>query len=102
MKILRVFDGEPVEFELTWYEIRQAYQEFDDKRIKDDILYALESEETDESEKMIRILKFNPILFDRVAMQYREFISDAIGGDEELDCAKAAWKYVVESLEVLA
>jgi len=108
MKIFRVVNGVPVEFELTPQEICDVYAERNLDIIQDNLLYALECEtnyedpDTDDpmaAKNILAILKRNPTLAKRVALKYDEFISDATATDAAFEFAIDAYKYIVKSLE---
>ena len=110
MKILRVVNGIPMEFELTPQEICDVYAERNLDIIQNNLLYVLKNEadnddpDTDDpmaAKNILAALKRNPILTKKVAFQYDEFISDAIAANtSEIECAIDAYKYIIRSLEV--
>jgi hypothetical protein len=107
MKILRVVNGIPMEFELTPQEICDVYAERNLDIIQDNLLYALENgadnddPDTDDpmaAKNILAALKRSPILTKKVALQFSEFISD-VTVDMEVESAIDAYKYIVKSLE---
>lgn len=109
MKILRVVNGVPVEFELTPQEIYETYVERHLDIIEDNLMYALEYEseaddpDTDDpmaAKNILAALKRSPLLAKKVALKFDEFISDANATGIEAEYAVDAYKYIVKSLEV--
>ena len=109
MKILRVVNGLPVEFELTPQETYDIYAERHLDIILDNLLYALEYEmdnddpDTDDpmaAKNILAVLKRSPILAKRVALKFDEFISDGKATSEDGEFAIDAYKYIIKSLEV--
>lgn len=109
MKILRVVNGVPVEFELTPEEIYEIYANQNMNIAKSNLLWALESEQenddpdTDDpfsAKEILAMLKRNPLLTMRVAKEYNDLIDELCTYEHSVMCAIDAYRHVISRLEV--
>ena len=109
MKILRVVNGTPVEFDLLPEEIYEVYADHDNKVAKSNLLYALDCEaENDDpdttdpfsAKEILATLKRNPLLTMRVAREYNDLVHDLCTYEQDIMCAMDAYKNVIARFEV--
>jgi hypothetical protein len=108
MKIMRVINNVPIEFELTQQEIFEFYAEVNSQRLVDNLLYVLESEADNDdpdttdpysAKVMLETLKRCPKFAEKVAAQFEDLLG-GLRSDEEANCARDAYIYMLRSWEV--